>query len=265
MLKRSTSKMCWLRQGGAVLVGFVAVGVWLQAPTRTEDYTAKNEAPLVGERIDVMDATPYKYGPFAVPNLRNYTDVGEQKRSYDNKFPIGRDDRLDGGESRLLIKFRWPSVAMSNDWRVTPNLDIISWGLAGISEVDFYVNPLALKYGFAINIGDIGAELPLAGVSHDVYGLTQAARLNDESDQLQYTDEANSNSRPEHPPISRIFFIALAGVVGGTLALWFGPNYLDNRRRALGSALIGGGFLLVALAFGLCLTIGLRGTWGWLL
>jgi hypothetical protein len=67
---------------------------------------------------------------------------------------------------------------------------------------------------------------------------------------------------PIHPPISRIVFIAVAVCVGSTLCLWFGPNYLDNRRRALGSALIGGGFLLVALAFGLCLTIGLRGTWG---
>lgn len=69
----------------------------------------------------------------------------------------------------------------------------------------------------------------------------------------------------EAPPKGRLIVIALAFICSPILCLWLGPYYFDNKRRLLGAALTIGGWLLAAFGFGWCLTLDLRGTWGWLL
>jgi hypothetical protein len=233
----------WLRLGGLTLICFVAIGVWQQVPARamTESYTAKNEVPLFLECVDVVNAAPNKDGSFTVLNsLYHIRVVSERNRSSDNEFTVGRDDRFDGGESRLLIK--WPGVDTSDDWRLTPNLDIVSWGLAGVSKNDFDGNFRSVSgHRRTVDIGDIGTELPFAGSPHDANGGHQG-------DKLKERDDAGDNSDfvAQAPSINPILWsFGLCGL--GFFVCLFGGKYFDNKRRLLGASIIGTGILLGAL------------------
>jgi hypothetical protein len=216
--------------------------VWLQAPARagTEGYTAKKEVPFFRECVDVIDAAPNKDGSFAILNSRDQARVvSERKRSSDIELTVGRDDRFDWGELRLPVK--WPSVVPCDNWRVAPNLDIVSWGLACVSEPDFNFDSRAAQDRLPINIGDIGAELPFAGSPHYMNGGHQGEKLKERDDAGD-----NSDFVAQAPSIKPILWsFGFCGL--GFFVCLFGGEYFDNKRRLLGAAIIGTGILLGAL------------------
>jgi hypothetical protein len=259
----AASRQSWLRQAGALLISFIALIAYPHA-------AASKKLPFM-EQSELCGSVM----------MAKHVIINDFAKEIDCCLFVGQcchiHFRQDSFHAGTNLKTVIPRVDYPQTWyfyrirkfygfRLWKQLYFVGRRLSEVANRGSYNWLLSLR-----NVGDcndafqpdVCAQLPFGSIFHYVNSLAQSTRLDNESDKLQKANANERQGRPNRPPIGRFFLMALGVISGSVLGLWLGPNYFNDERRLLGSAIIVGGFFLVAFGLGLCLSVGFRGTWGW--
>ena len=98
---------------------------------------------------------------------------------------------------------------------------------------------------------------------HGGDGAAQLPTLPEKYASLNDTNEGKNSRKTDQPPVGRRLAVSFFLILGGFSLGLLGINYLDDKGRLIGTALIGCGWLLICLGYGLWWLIDARWTWGW--
>jgi len=98
---------------------------------------------------------------------------------------------------------------------------------------------------------------------HFLYGFFEPASLQEKHNRLNATDNSDDESEPNHPPIGRRLIEVSCLIIGGFFLGLRGWENLDNNRRLIRAAFIGGWLILSICGWLLWFITFYRWTWSW--